>query len=182
MMRLPKFATVALVGLAAASTAAAAAPERRVMAVALPDGSTAHIEYYGNVAPKVIVVPGRVAWAPIAIPRFDANRVIAQMERQRDAMLRQVQLLTRGGLAMPGRTFRTVSVGNAPAGSSRVHVVSVSDGGRTCTRRTEVTSQGPGKAPKVVTSVSGDCSAHGAPAPQAKPSAAPRSSAPITRA
>jgi hypothetical protein len=181
MTRLPKILIAALAMGAAASTAAAAAPERRVIAVALPDGSTAHIEYYGNIAPKVIVVPGRVAWAPIAIPRFDANRVIAQMERQRDAMLRQVQLLSRGGLAVPGRTVRTVSLANAPAGSSRVHVVTVSDGGRTCTRRTEVTSLGPGKAPKVVTSVSGDCSVDGAPAPQAKPSAASRSSAPITR-
>ena len=181
MMRLPKLATLALAGLAIAGTAGAAAPERHVMAVALPDGSTAHIEYYGNVAPKVTVLPGRVAWAPIAIPRLNVGRMLAQMERQREAMLRQVEMLSRSRLAMPGRTFNTVSLGSAPAGSSSVHVVTVSNGGRSCTRRTEVTSQGPGREPKVVTSLSGECSAQAAPAPRAKPSAIPRSSAPITR-
>jgi hypothetical protein len=45
-----------------------------------------------------------------------------------------------------------------------VTIVSTSNGTQTCTRRTDVTSEGPGKPPKVVSSVSGTCAeAHAAP-------------------
>jgi hypothetical protein len=52
-----------------------------------------------------------------------------------------------------------------------VTVVSTSNGAKTCTRTTEVMSQGSGKPPKLVSNVSGDCSsAPGAPARE-KPTA-----------
>jgi hypothetical protein len=57
------------------------------------------------------------------------------------------------------------SYGSLPAGQTSTTVVSVSNGGATCTRSTEVVSQGPGKAPKVTSSVSGQCGE--APAPSA---------------
>jgi len=57
--------------------------------------------------------------------------------------------------------------GNVPVGTSSVTLVSTSNGGKTCTRTTEVTSQGAGKPPKVISNVSGDCSAApGAAAPE----------------
>jgi hypothetical protein len=46
-----------------------------------------------------------------------------------------------------------------PAGQTSTTVVSISQNGSTCTRSTEVVSQGPGKAPKVTSKVSGQCGA-----------------------
>ena len=50
-----------------------------------------------------------------------------------------------------------------PAGETSTTVVSVSNGGATCTRTTESVSQGPGKPPKVTSSVSGTVRAGAAP-------------------
>jgi hypothetical protein len=63
-------------------------------------------------------------------------------------------------VGVPG--LNVAAYGNAPAGAQSVTVVSTSNGAKTCTRTTEVTSEGPGKAPKVTSNVSGDCA--GAPA------------------
>jgi hypothetical protein len=152
-----------LAGLGAATIAGAAVAARQdahVMNVPLPDGSTARVEYVGDVAPKVTVVPGAVA--PFGL--FD--RSMFDMQRQIDSMMRQVDAMTRAPLAVAGSPGMNVAAyGDAPAGAQSVTVVSTSDGSKTCTRTTEVTSQGAGKAPKVVTNVSGDCG----PAERAKP-------------
>lgn len=175
--------------LAIAGAAVAATPAKHVMNVALPDGSTAHIEYVGNVAPKVTIAPGpfapfSVGWAPMAMPDFSRiDKIMADMERQRAAIMQQVQQMHRG-IGIPTATIASYgNIPNLPAGANSISVVSVSNGGGTCTRTTRVTSEGPGKAPKVDSSLSGNCSASAAPAPgpQAKPTAAPRSSAPIDR-
>jgi hypothetical protein len=60
---------------AIAGTAIAASSKTHVMNVLLPDGSVAHVEYVGDVAPKVIVEPSRLAgigadWAPVGLPSF----------------------------------------------------------------------------------------------------------------
>jgi hypothetical protein len=150
-----------LAGLGAAIAGAAVAASRdfHIMNVPLPDGSTARVEYVGNVAPKVTVVP-----APIgAFGMFD--RGMSDMQRQIDAMMRQVNAMAKAPVAgVPG--FNVAAYGNAPAGSQSVTVVSTSNGAKTCTRTTEVTSQGAGKPPKVVTNVSGDCGSVPAPTPQ----------------
>lgn len=147
-----KFGLV-LAGLGAAALAGAATAASRdshVMNVPLPDGSTARVEYVGDVAPKVTVVPGAVA--PFGL--FD--RGMFDMDRRIDAMMRQVDAMSRAPIAgTPG--MNVAAYGNAPAGSQSVTVVSTSNGAKTCTRTTEVTSQGAGKPPKVVTNVSGDC-------------------------
>jgi hypothetical protein len=86
------------------------------------------------------------------------DRTMADMQRQIDAMMRQANEMAAHPVAtVPG--MNVAAYGNAPAGAQSVTVVSTRNGARTCTRTTEVTSQGPGKAPKVVTNVSGDCSA-----------------------
>jgi hypothetical protein len=160
-----------LAGLGAAAIAGAAVAASRdshVMNVALPDGSTARVEYVGDVAPRVTVVPGAVA--PFGM--FD--RSMFDMDRQIDAMMRQVDAMARAPMAVAGAPGMNVAAyGNAPAGSQSVTVVSTSNGAKTCTRTTEVTSQGAGKAPKVVTNVSGDCAGVSQPAPPlpAKPTA-----------
>jgi hypothetical protein len=78
-------------------------------------------------------------------------------------MMRQVDQVARQPVAgVPG--LNVAAYGNAPAGANSVTIVTTSNGTQTCTRRTDVTSEGPGKAPKVVSSVSGQCGA--APAPK----------------
>jgi hypothetical protein len=133
------------------------------MNVPLPDGSTARVEYVGNVAPKVTVVPAPVS--PFGL--FD--RSMFDMHRQIDAMMREVDAMTRMPVA-GAPNLNVAAYGNAPEGTQSITVVSTSNGAKTCTRTTEVTSQGAGKPPKVVTNVSGDCGAAPAPAP-AKPTA-----------
>jgi hypothetical protein len=157
---------IVLAGLGAvgiAGAAVAASRDTHTMNVPLPDGSTARVEYVGNVAPKVTVVPAPVAQFGL----FD--RSMFDMERQIDAMMKQVDAMTKMPIAgTPG--LNVAAYGNAPGGTQSVTVVSTSNGAKTCTRTTEVTSQGAGKPPKVVTNVSGDCGSAPAPVPE-KPTA-----------
>ena len=171
-----KLPVIALGGLCAALVGGAAAAADRnthVMKVSLPDGSTARVEYVGNVAPKVVVEPSRVAdgalWAPLpAFAGFD--RMIAEMNRESEAMMRQAQQIARqpSGVATP----YVASFGNVPAGTTSTTVVSYTNGSGTCTRSTQIVSQGTGKPPKVISSVSGNCAAATAPV-QPAPSGAP---------
>lgn len=148
---------IVLAGLGAVTLAGAAAASGRdthIMNVPLPDGSTARIEYVGNVMPKVNITPAPSAWAFPSFGMFD--RGLADMEHQIDAMMRQVDAIARQPIGgAPG--VNVAAYGNAPAGTQSVTVVSTSDGTKTCTRTTEVTAQGSGKPPKVVTNVTGDC-------------------------
>ena len=147
--------------IALTSAAVAATRDTHTLNVPLPDGSVAKIEYVGDVAPKVTVTPAPMS---LGFPSFGVfDRSMADLNRQIDAMMRQMrQMHTRSLAGAPGMNI--ASFGNMPAGSSSVTVVSTTNGAKTCTRTTEVTSQGAGKPPKVVSSVSGDCAA----APPAK--------------
>lgn len=148
---------------------AAIAPNTHVMKVPLPDGSIARVEYVGDIAPKVTVAPRPVADAagPAAMPfpsfaGFD--RLIRQMQRHsQEMMLRARQMSNRPR----GPTPYIASYGSLPAGETSTTVVSVSNNGQTCTRTTQVLSQGVGKPPKVTSSLSGRC--NDAPAPSGGP-------------
>jgi hypothetical protein len=153
-------AAVALAGAAVAAT-----PKTHKMDVPLPDGSVAHIQYVGDVAPKVTVAPAPLADAasPWALPfgsfaGFD--RMMEEMNRRTEQMMRQAQEMAR---QPAGASPYIASYGNLPAGETSTTVVSVSNGGSTCTRTTEVVSQGAGKPPKVTSSVSGQCGPAAAP-------------------
>ncbi len=93
-------------------------------------------------------------WA-MPFPSFGGfDRIMADMQRRSQEMIRQAQEMARKGtVAAP----YIASYGNVPAGESSTTVVSVSNGGGTCTRTTNVVSQGPGKPPKVTSNVTGDC-------------------------
>jgi hypothetical protein len=165
---------IALAGIAAAlaGTAIAASAKTHVMNVPLPDGSVARVEYVGDVAPRVTIAPApfESAWLPGAIPSFAGfDRMIEQMNRQTQDMMRQVQQIQ----THPGQAGLNVAgYGNLPAGADSVSVVSVSNGRGTCTRTTQMVSQGAGKPPKVTSNVSGDCgSGTGAPSTPAQGSA-----------
>jgi hypothetical protein len=136
------------------------------MDVPLPDGSVAHIEYVGDVAPKVTVAPHPMteaaadAWG-MPFPSFAGfDRMMQEMQRQSQEMIRRAQEMSHGPA---GAAPYIASFGNLPAGQTSTTVVSISNGGQTCTRTTEVVSQGVGKPPKVTTNVSGQCSEGAAP-------------------
>jgi hypothetical protein len=150
---------IVLAGLGAVAltgAAAAASRDTHVMNVPLPDGSTARVEYVGKVAPKVTVTPAPMAsiFAPFGL--FD--RSAFDMQRQIDAMMRQMDDMARVRVA-GAPALNVAAYSNAPAGTQSVTIVTTSNGTQSCTRRTEVTSQGAGKAPKVLSSLSGDCGA-----------------------
>jgi hypothetical protein len=165
--KLPVFAFAGVAAAALAGTAFAAGPKTHVMNVPLPDGSVARVEYVGDVAPKVTVAPRPLAdaampWA-MPFPSFAGfDRMIAEMQRQSQEMMRQAQQMAR---RPAGAAPYIASYGDLPAGGTSTTVVSVSNGGATCTRTTEVVSQGAGKPPKVTSSVSGQCASAPAAAP-----------------
>lgn len=170
MRKLPALA-FAGVAAALAGVAIAAAPKSHVMTVPLPDGSVARVEYVGDVAPKLTIAPRPLADSalPSAMPfpsfaGFD--RMIEAMNRQTEQMVRQAQeMARRPGVAAPF----IASYGNLPAGETSTTVVSVRNGGGTCTRTTEVVSQGPGKPPKVTSKITGQCGDGTVAAPSAAP-------------
>jgi hypothetical protein len=165
--KLPAFAFGGVAAAVLAGAAVAATPKTHKMPnshemdVSLPDGSVALIEYVGDVAPKVTIAPRAVGaaegpWA-VAFPSFAGfDRMFEQMQRQSQEMMRRAQEMQRHpGAAAP----YIASYGDMPAGeSSSTTVVSVSNGGATCTRTTQMVSQGAGKPPKVTSNVSGQCS------------------------
>lgn len=176
MRKLPAIAFAGVAAAALAGTAFAAA-RSHVMKVSLPDGSVARIEYAGDVAPKIVVEPvAPIAgqWAAMPLPSFAGfGQMIEQMNRETEAMIRQAQQMARQPGSVPGAPW-VASFGNPPAGVTSTTIVSYSNGGSTCTRTTESVAQGPGKPPKVTSSVSGNCGTSASPAP-------PASAAPINR-
>ena len=152
-----KAPAIVLAGLGAViltGAAAAASRDTHILNVPLPDGSMARIEYVGDVAPKVSVTPAQIQ--PVFAPFGMFDRSMFDMNRQIDAMMRQMNDVAAHAAA-GAPAMNVAGYGNAPAGSSSVTIVTTSNGAKTCTRRTDVTSEGPGKAPKVVSSLSGDC-------------------------
>lgn len=163
-MKLPMFALAGAAAAALAGTAIAASPKTHRMDVPLPDGGVVHVEYAGDVAPKVTVAPAQRGgmWAPLAFPDLgNFDRMFDQMQQQ----MRQIEQVSRQA---PGMNI--ASYGGMPDGATSVSVVTTSNNGVSCTRTTEVVSQGADKPPKVTSNVSGDCGA----APQAPPAAPSR--------
>lgn len=144
--------------------ALAASGETHMLNVPLPDGSIAHVQYVGKVAPRVTVsqAPTTDPFGPFAV----LDRSAFDMQRQMDAMMRQISAMA--SQPVPGASHLNVaSFGNAPAGASSVTIVTTTNGNSTCTRRTDVQSQGAGKPPKVLSSQTGDCGG-GASAPSVR--------------
>ena len=164
--------------LLAAGTAAAAADRLNTMEVALPDGSVAHIEYVGEVAPEVVVVPAaRIAYRPFA----ELDRIAYEMRERHEAMMRRMAALQQAALAQAARA-RTANpdgltlVGSLPAGAHVSYYSSTTDANG-CTRTVQYSSDGSGAEPKVVRASSGACDAapgEASPAPAAAPEPAPR--------
>jgi hypothetical protein len=160
MRNLSKLALAALLAAGLAGTAVAAARPVHVMSVPLPDGTMARVQYAGDVAPRVtimpvvpIAVPGGIP-AGFAMPGFD---MFAQMDREMAAAMRQIDELSRQPLAGGPASANLASYGRLPAGTTSYSSVTVSENGHQCSRSTEVIAQGAGKPPKISSRVSGDC-------------------------
>ena len=153
------FKTLVGAGVLAAIAGTAIAADRvHVLRVAMPDGSVAQIRYLGDVPPQIVVAPVAApgdADSPFAM----MDRIAFEMDRQADAMLRQVAAMRAAPPAMGGQLDRAV-LAAMPAGAVHYSMTSFSTGsGGTCNRSVQVTSLGSGQPPKVVQRSSGDCSA-----------------------
>ena len=159
-MQKPVLKMLAGAALLAASGSAAAGQPTRTMEIPLANGSGVLVEYEGKVAPRVRVVPAEDA--SLSLPAWqvpghaELDRLFALMSRRHSELMRRMDMLARHqGAGLPA--INLASVGQAPAGTSSVSVVTVSNAGTTCTRTTNVVSQGAGQPPRVTSRVSGDC-------------------------
>lgn len=168
------FSKIALAGVgtvALAGSALAAERAMHMMNVNLPDGTVAHIRYFGDVAPRVELVPVSAEQGALPVALVDPraafagfDQLFADMDRQQDAMLRQVASMQRQAAAVPtGGKIDQAAAKNLPAGGSVTYsFTSYSSGGDGkgggCTRSYQQTSYGNGAQPKVISQSSGDCS------------------------
>jgi hypothetical protein len=152
--------------LALAGTAAFAAVKDHnlhEMTVSLPGGGVAHIQYAGNVAPRVTVRSGPfdTAWPAFADFGFVPPALApwpVQMDRQMDVLFRRAQSLALA--PWPGaQGLNEAALRHLPPGSSSYAVTTTSLGNKVCTRTVEVTTPAKGTAPQVVSRKSGDCDA-----------------------
>jgi hypothetical protein len=160
--------TTLLAGVAAIATgfsgaALAQSAQTHVMTVQLPGGGIAEIRYTGNVAPQISF--GESA-APIDVfapmpalfgassPFAMLDRISAEMDREAAAMFRQAD-----ALATQARSVQVTeaAIGNLPAGAQSYSFVSTMSGNGVCIQSVEITSQGSGAPPRVVSHSSGDC-------------------------
>jgi hypothetical protein len=143
-----------------AGVAVAAADNHHIMNVVLPDGSIAHIQYVGNVAPRVVVAPTAQA-VPVAFVAADPfammDRISYEMDRQMEAMLQQASALRQ---AAPGGQLSEAALQSLPPGTVSYSFTSYSSGnGATCSQSVQVTALGKNQPPKVERQSQGDCSA-----------------------
>jgi hypothetical protein len=169
-------ASVALAGVAFAHS----------LTVQLPGGATEHITYAGDVAPQISFGPTPIAAEPTW--DFGANspfalmqQISAEMDRETAAMMRQMdqlQAIALRPMATGSVQPLEVNMTNLPRGAQGYSFVSTMSSGGVCTQSMQITSNGPGQKPRVITHSSGNCSALGAAAPAgvAAPDEAPVSS------
>jgi hypothetical protein len=164
-MRITGKAALALIStfaLASAAVAGVAAEKFHNLMVALPDGSVQHIRYTGDVAPQIEFLPVSAESAPADLfdafdaPFVELDRMVAEMNRQSDAMLREAALL--GAQAANGNARLDPAVmARLPAGTVSYSFISTSSGNGTCSQSLQLTSFGAGEKPRVVSQSSGDC-------------------------
>ena len=130
-------ASVALAGYAFA----ASPPDVKTMTVQLPGGGIEEIEYTGNVAPQVSLLPP--AQMGLSDPFAALAQMSAAMDQQMAAMMNAMDAIAAGA---PGEAGALVpaAFGRMPPGSA-------------CFQSVEITSLGNGQAPQVVAHSSGDC-------------------------
>ncbi|MEI9988623.1 MAG: hypothetical protein WDM86_01175 [Rhizomicrobium sp.] len=161
--------------LAGSVALAASRPAVHDITIPLPGGGVEHVQYTGDVAPKIVFDAHPFFWTVPANrtrPFADFEALDAAMDRQMDAMLRQVQALQapNGGLNDAARRA-------LPPGTSSSSWIVTTNGARSCVRTIQIRAPETGGKPQVVSQTSGDCGDPAAPAAarpiQARWSAAP---------
>jgi hypothetical protein len=151
---------IALLACAAAllcgGAAVAAAPEPRTLAVDLPDGSVAHVTYFGEVAPQVTVamLPPQDPPEGVFYECYDAYGYFGYYS---PCFRHRLGSRGKGPVELPPNAVvleslppQLVVPANAAPGS-RYHytVISTAPDGRVCTQRTEWRSRGRDREPLI---------------------------------
>jgi hypothetical protein len=164
--------TAAILAAGVVTPAMAGDGQVHILTLQVPGGGVEQIEYTGDVAPRVVLMP---ASRMVAVPMMDVdpfatlNRISAMMDQQAAAMLREVEGLQ--GDMLPG----------LPRGASGYSFVSTMSGTGVCTRSVRITCNGGNAPPRMVSSSSGDCGSdyrQQAPSEVTVPTPAGRPSAP----
>jgi hypothetical protein len=146
---------------------AAAQSATHVLTVRLPGGAVEQIRYSGNVPPEVVVAPDAAPFAfgwPAAFfdpaPFATLDRISVEMDRQMAAMLRNANALAAESWSNP-RGATEIGSGPIPAGSESYSFISTGSGNGMCGRSVQITSNGNGQKPHVVSRSWGNCGSSG---------------------
>ena len=155
-----------------AGVAQAASAKLHSMQVDAPDGSVVEVQYTGDVAPRVHVVPVEAVTLPAAVPvaadpfarmarisaimdaHMQAMMQRAAVLRQRAAQMQQQAVAHGNARAAPSLTL----VGDMPQGMHVTYYSSTTDANG-CTRTVSYSSDGSGEAPKLTEAASDGCNA-----------------------
>ena len=161
--------TVLLTGICSlglAGVAAAQAVPKHEMTVALPGGIVEQIQYSGNAAPRISLVPPTPQAAEFyrAPPmQFGPNppfpliqRISAEMNRESALMMREVNVLALQPVPTSAQFF-SIDAQRLPPGAQGYSFVATIAPGHTCSESTEIIAAGPGQKPRVITHESGSC-------------------------
>jgi len=149
----------AFCGLAAAKDAA-----MHTMTVQSPDGGTVTIRYSGDVAPKVAFgsAPQMAGFTGYNSPFAMMQRISSEMDRRMAAMMSQANAmmahLPDANPTIPANFW------NMPMNMPGLSAIAAGGKGSFCMKSVEITSNGDGKSPHVVTHTAGDCAGGSAPA------------------
>lgn len=184
----------AVLALLGAGAAEAASTSSHTMKVNAPDGAVIHVQYTGDVAPRVQFVPadaamemtGEQADVPVmAEPFAHIDRISAMMDAQINAMMQRAAILQQQAAQMqqhaaaasastpgftPGITPALTMIGDMPKGAHMTYYSSSTDADG-CTRSVSYSSDGSGAQPRMTQAASDGCDAAKAP-PQAIPAKA----------
>lgn len=148
------------------------------MTIRLADGTVEHIQYTGNVAPRIVigsdpfteVWPGAAAfWS---VPSFSAlDRISAEMDRSMEELMRRTEALVRAPLPDAG-AINQAALRDLPSGSS-YSMTAMSNGKGVCTRTVQVTASANGGKPQVVSHSYGSCDASSGVTPTLAPNREP---------
>lgn len=181
----------AVLALLGAGAAEAASTKLHTMQVDAPDGSVVHVQYSGDVAPRVQIVPAdamQQADAPAMTDPFaHMAQISAMMDAQMNAMMQRAALMQQqatamqqhataasaDGTSLPGLTL----VGDMPKGAHVTYYSSSTDANG-CTRSVAYSSDGSGAQPRMTEAASDGCDAAKAPS-QAIPA---KAEAPVEQA
>ena len=169
-------AALALAG--SVALAASKHSDTHEMTIRLADGTVEHIQYTGDVAPRIVIgsdpftAAGPGAAAFWSVPSFAAlDRISAEMDRSIEELMRRTESLAMAPLPDAG-AINQAALRNLPSGSS-YSVTTMSSGKGVCTRTLQVTASANGAKPQVVSHSYGSCDSSRGIAPTLAPNREP---------